>query len=90
MAVLRLWEAASGRLRAVLAGHAGGIGTVAFSPDGRLVATANINRWNAVRTGTHLTRLNLGELPKTLHRQNTQVRHYRRSGDQLPAEEKPP
>src|SRR5262249_17608622 len=39
MVELRLWDAASGRQRAVLAGHLGGIAVVAFAPDGRLVAT---------------------------------------------------
>ncbi|MET0857010.1 MAG: hypothetical protein ABWY27_09705, partial [Telluria sp.] len=36
----RVWEVASGRLKAVLRGHAGAVGHVAFSPDGLLVASA--------------------------------------------------
>jgi WD40 repeat protein len=39
MVGLRLWHPASGRARAVRAGHAGGILVAAFAPDGRLVAT---------------------------------------------------
>jgi WD40 repeat protein/tRNA A-37 threonylcarbamoyl transferase component Bud32 len=35
-----LWDAADGRRRATLTGHVGGVTAVAFSPDGRTVATA--------------------------------------------------
>jgi WD40 repeat protein len=38
---LRLWDVVSGRQRTVLAGHAGGTYAVAFTPNGRLVATAD-------------------------------------------------
>jgi WD40 repeat protein len=51
---LQLWEAASGRQQAVLAGHAGGIGNVAFTPDGRFVASegydGSLRMWD-VATG---------------------------------------
>ncbi len=39
---LRLWDAASGELRATLTGHEGGIRSVGFSPDGRnIISSAN-------------------------------------------------
>src|SRR5262249_1339112 len=34
-----LWELASGRVRAEFSGHRGGTTTLAFSPDGRILAT---------------------------------------------------
>jgi hypothetical protein len=37
----RLWDAESGKSLAVLPGHAGGVLSVAFSPDGRRLATAD-------------------------------------------------
>jgi len=37
----RLWNAGSGEAIAVLVGHAGPVTSVAFSPDGSLVATAS-------------------------------------------------
>jgi hypothetical protein len=48
---LRLWNAATGEERPALAGHAGEILTMAFSPDGKQVATAGWDRsikvWDA-------------------------------------------
>jgi hypothetical protein len=41
---IRLWELASGREIGTLRGHPRGIGALAFSPDGRLLATA-VGRW---------------------------------------------
>jgi len=38
---VKLWEAASGRLRATLRGHTGGVWGVALSGDGRLVASGS-------------------------------------------------
>lgn len=37
----RVWQVETGRLVSVLRGHAGGIHSVAFSPDGRWIATAS-------------------------------------------------
>jgi WD40 repeat protein len=37
----RLWEVASGKALATLAGHENEVNAVAFSPDGKLVATAS-------------------------------------------------
>jgi hypothetical protein len=39
--VLRLWEVASGRLRAEFKGHEGAVMSVAFSPDGSLLASGS-------------------------------------------------
>jgi WD40 repeat protein/serine/threonine protein kinase len=40
----RLWDAATGRLLATLEGHNGGLASVAFSPDGRRLATASADQ----------------------------------------------
>jgi WD40 repeat protein len=54
---VRLWDAGSGQTRTVLTGHAGGVGCVAFTLDGRLVATEgydlHIKLWE-VATGQEL------------------------------------
>jgi WD40 repeat protein len=39
-----LWDVATGRVRNVLKGHAGGINHLAFSPDGKTLATASEDR----------------------------------------------
>jgi WD40 repeat protein len=41
---VRLWDTATGRLRASLTGHAQRVITVPFSPDGRTLATASAVR----------------------------------------------
>ena len=40
---MRVWDAASGQEVRVLKGHAGPVLSVAFSPDGRLLASASGN-----------------------------------------------
>jgi WD40 repeat protein len=45
---VRLWEQASGREVFTLRGHPRGVGALAFSPDGRLLATA-VGRWGYVK-----------------------------------------
>ena len=40
---IRLWEMATGKLKAVLAGHADSIISISFSPDGQTLATASFD-----------------------------------------------
>jgi WD40 repeat protein len=47
----RLWEVQSGQLKGTLQGHPGPVGILAFSPDGRLLATwdfEEVRLWDAV------------------------------------------
>jgi WD40 repeat protein len=71
----RVWEVASGRLKAILRGHAGAVGDVAFSPDGLLVATAGDDHaarlWSAAD----------GRPLATMRGQARQVRHARFTPD---------
>jgi WD40 repeat protein len=57
--VLRVWDAATGRARTVLAGHSAPIYTAAFSPDGTLLAvgdTATLRLYDAA-SGTVIREL---------------------------------
>jgi WD40 repeat protein len=60
---IELWDADTGRLRALLQGHGSTVYTLAFSPDGRLLASASrdgtARLWN-VETGELVTTLRAG------------------------------
>lgn len=61
---IELWDADTGRLRALLQGHGSTIYTLAFSPDGRLLASASrdgtARLWN-VETGQLVATLKAGK-----------------------------
>jgi len=61
---IELWDADTGRLRALLQGHWSTIYSLAFSPDGRLLASASRDGtariWN-VETGESVARLSAGK-----------------------------
>ena len=61
---IELWDADTGRLRALLQGHVSTVYTLAFSPDGRLLASASrdgtARLWN-VETGQLVTTLKAGK-----------------------------
>ncbi len=65
----RLWDTAAGRLLAVLAGHKNAINTVAFSPNGKRVATASSDQTARLWDGR------TGQLVAVLGGHTDRVRH---------------
>jgi WD40 repeat protein len=47
----RLWEVATGKQIATISGHVNGVSSVAFSPDGRTLATGSLDKTAAVGGG---------------------------------------
>ena len=49
---MRLWDAVTGQEKSVLTGHTGGVGSIAFSPDGGTLASGSgdntVHLWDAV------------------------------------------
>ncbi|MFN0055579.1 MAG: protein kinase domain-containing protein [Planctomycetales bacterium] len=61
---VKVWDATTGQEQRTLEGHPGGVYQLAFSPDGRLVATAGhpvVKIWN-VETGTPIRDLEASDL----------------------------
>src|SRR5262249_29875403 len=57
--VLKLWEASTGKLKATLQGHQLGVGALAFSPDGKALASGGEDRtvkvWDVAKGETTAT-----------------------------------
>src|SRR5207237_1305062 len=63
----RLWDAASGRLRAILKGHKNPVLTAAFSPDGKTLATTSFD-------GARLWDTHSGQLKSNLPSEDGELR----------------
>src|SRR5262249_9207290 len=63
---IRLWEVATGQVRATRTGHAGEVCSLAFSGDGRFLASGSIDTmiltWDLSGSAAHARRLKLEDL----------------------------